>query len=288
MVEFLIEPFGEAFMVRAMAEAVLIGLPAGLLGCWIVLYRLSYTAESVAHSIFPGLVIAALAGIPLILGGTPALLLGAAAIALLSGRLRVERDIATAVVITALFGLGSLLALSAEAPPRLESILFGDILGTSDGDLVAAGFLAVAVMIGLWLMHPRLTAVGFDPASARSLGAAPAITELILILLLATTVLIAVQSFGNLLVVAVLIGPAATARLLSNRLASMLLIAAGLTVVLSLVGLYLSYYLGTAAGASIALAIVITYLITAAVQTFPRPPIGNRLFAPRYDPSDAQ
>lgn len=263
MLEILTDPLAEPFMRRAILEVLLVGLQAGFLGCWIVLYGHSYAAESVSHSIFPGLVLAALAGVPLIVGGAPALVLGALAIALVSRVPRVERDTAVATVVTGFFGLGSLMALSADAPPRLESILFGDVLGVAAGDLVTTAVLTVAVLAILWLMHGRLLAVGFDPGSSSSLGARPAFTDALLLLLLACTALVAVQALGNLLVVALLVGPAATARLISSRMRSMMLISASLATGLGVLGLYVSYYAGTAAGASIALAVVAAYLLAA-------------------------
>lgn len=263
MLDVLTEPLAEPFMRRALLEILLVGLQAGFLGCWIVLFGHSYAAESISHSIFPGLVLAVLAGIPLIAGGAPALLLGALAIALVSRVPRVERDTAVAIVVTGFFGLGALLALSADAPPRLESILFGDVLGVSTGDLATTAVLTVAVLATLALTHDRLLATGFDPASARSLGARPALIESLLMLLLALTALVAVQALGNLLVVALLVGPAATARMVSSRMRPMMLISAALATGLGVLGLYVSYYAGTAAGASIALVIVAAYLLVA-------------------------
>lgn len=266
MIEVLVEPLREEFMRRALAEATLIGVTAGLMGCWIVLYDMAYTTESLAHSIFPGLVVAALAGLPLVFGGAPALLLGAIAIALLARLPGVERDVAVAVVITGFFGFGSLLALTAEAPPGLEALLFGDILGPTDADLALAAALAVLVAAGLLLARWRLLAVGFDPGTARSLGARPALTETALALLLALTVLIGVQALGNLLVVAALVGPAATARMLVDRPGPMMALSAALAMGTGILGLYVSYYLGTSAGASVALAMVLPPLILSTMR----------------------
>lgn len=287
MPDILFDPLGEQFMRRALAEMILIGISAGLLGCWVVLYRISYAAESLAHSIFPGLVIAVLAGIPLIVGGAPALALGAIAIALLARLPGVERDIAVAVVVTGFFGLGALLALSAETPPGLDAILFGDILGASSVDLALAALLAVVVPVGLLLSHGRLLATGFDPATARSLGGRPGLTELTLMLLLAATILVAVQGLGNLLVVAVLVAPAATARMLSDRLLPTMAISVGLAAGLGVLGLYASYYAGTAAGASIALALVVAYLLVAAGTVVLAGRTDGTALEPRYDHSDA-
>jgi ABC-type Mn2+/Zn2+ transport system permease subunit len=166
------------------------------------------------------------------------------------------------VVVTSLFGLGVLLALSPSSPPGIQEVLFGDILGPSDGDLVAAAALAALVAVSLLLLHGRLLAGGFDRGAARSLGAAPGSTEAALLVLLALAIVVAVQGLGNLLVVAVFVGPAATARQLSERIGAMIGIAVAVAVLAGLAGLYLSYYAGTAGGASVALAIVAAYLLS--------------------------
>jgi ABC-type Mn2+/Zn2+ transport system permease subunit len=256
------EPFQEEFMQRAIVEMTLLGLAGGAIGCWVVLYELSYAAESLAHSIFPGLVIAAIAGVPLLLGATPAIVLAALAIALVSRLPGVSRDVGVAVVVTTMFGLGVLLALSPDSPPGIESLLFGDILGPTDADLAAAAALVLAVAVSLTLLHGRLLATGFDRGSARALGLSPAFAEAALLVLLAAAIVVAVQGLGNLLVVAVFVGPAATARQLSDRIGPMIAIAAGVAVLAGLTGLYLSYYAGAAGGASVALAIVALYLVS--------------------------
>lgn len=257
----MLEPLQEAFMQRAIAEIALVGLAGGAIGCWVVLYELSYAAESLAHSLFPGLVIAALAGIPLLLGAAPAIVLAALAIALAARAPGTSRDVAVAVVVTTLFGLGVLLALSPDSPPGVEALLFGDILGTTDGDLLAALVLAALVAGALWLLHFRLLASGFDRGSAAALGIAPGAIEALLLILLGAVVVVAVQGLGNLLVVAVLVGPAAAARQLSDRIVPTILLSAAIAILAGVAGLYASYYLGTAAGASIALAIVAAYLL---------------------------
>jgi ABC-type Mn2+/Zn2+ transport system permease subunit len=267
----MLELFQDEFMRRAIAEMTLIGVAGGALGCWVVLYRLSYAAESLAHSIFPGLVLATLAGVPLLLGAAPAILLAALAIVAVARVPGVSREVAVGVVVTTLFGAGVLLALSPDSPPGLQALLFGDILGPSDGDLVAAAVLAVVVAVGLGLAHPRLLAGGFDRDAARSLGASPGVAEAILMVLLAAAIAVAVQGLGNLLLVAVFVGPAAAARQLTERMAPMIGLAVGIAVLSGLAGLYCSYYVGTAGGASVALSILAAYLLAL---------LGGRLLAP--------
>jgi len=256
----LVHPWTLGFMQRALLELVLVGVVGGVLGCWIVLYELSYSAESLAHSLFPGLVLAALLGFPLVLGGALGVLVAAAAVALASRAPGIERDTAVAIVITSLFGLGVLLALTPASPPGLQTLLFGDLLGVSGSDLATAAGLAAAVLGGVALLHRELLAVGFDRASARALGARPLLADLALLALIAAATLIAVRGLGNLLVVAVLVAPAATARLLSGRLTTMMALAVAVAAACSVGGLYLSYYASTAGGASVAGLLVGVYL----------------------------
>jgi ABC-type Mn2+/Zn2+ transport system permease subunit len=258
----VLEPLQEPFIQRALVEVVLLGVAGGALGCWVVFYGLSYAAESLSHSLFPGLVLAAIASAPLLLGAVPAIVLAAVAIALAARVAGVSRDAAVAVVVTTMFGLGALLALAPASPPGIESLLFGDVFGVTDGDLATAAILVVLVGVALRLLHGRLLVAGFDRGTARSLGVSPALVDAALLLLLGAGIVVAVQGLGNLLVVAVFVGPAAAARRLSDRMLPMMLLAAGLAALAGIAGLYLSYFAGTAGGASVALAIVAVYLLS--------------------------
>lgn len=253
-------------MRRAFAEVLLLGVAGGALGCWVIFYGLSYSAESLAHSLLPGLVVAALLGLPLLLGGAAGLLVAAVAVAV-AGRIpAIGRDTAVAVVITTLFGLGVLLALSVATPPGLQGLLFGDLLGVSDSDLGLAVGLVAVVVAALALLHGRLALVAFDRLNARALGVAPLAVDATLLVLLALTLLVAVQALGNLLVVAILIAPPVTARLVTRRIGRMLAWSAGVAVTAGAGGLYLSYYAGTAAGASIALVLVAGFALAGAAR----------------------
>jgi ABC-type Mn2+/Zn2+ transport system permease subunit len=255
----LSDPWGQELMRRAFAEVVLLGIAGGVLGAWIVLFGLSYATESIAHGLLPGLVIAALAGLPLLAGAAGGALVAAVAIAAAARVPTIGRDTAIAVAVTALFGLGALLALSPDTPAGLSGLLFGDVLGVSDGDLWAAGALAVVVLAATGLLQARLLLVGFDRGNARALGAAPAVVDLVVLVLVAAAVVVAVQGLGSLLVVAVLVAPAAAARLAADRLVTMLVTGTAVAIAAGVGGLYLSYYADTAAGASIAGLLVLAY-----------------------------
>jgi ABC-type Mn2+/Zn2+ transport system permease subunit len=261
MTHYLVEPWTAGFMQRAFLELALVGLVGGVLGCWVVLYELSYSAESLAHALFPGLVAAALLGIPLLLGGAVGVLVAAAAVAVFGKTPKIGRDASVGVVVTSLFGLGVMLALSPSSPPGVNELLFGDPLAVTSSDLVITAVLAAVVLVSLLGLHRRLLAVGFDRGSAVAFGARPVFADLALIVLIALAVVGGVQALGNLLVVAIIVGPAATARLLSRRIPPMMATAALVAVAAAVVGLYVSYYAELAAGASVAAAVVALYVL---------------------------
>ncbi len=261
MIDWLLEPLQQGIVVRGVAELLLLGVVSGGLGCWIVFSNLSYSAESLAHGMLPGLVGAGILGVPILLGGAVGLLVAAVAIAVVARVPRLDTGAATSVVVTTLLGLGVLLGLSPSAPAGLDGILFGDVLGVSDGDILLTAVLAVVVTALLGLLHPSLLLVGFDRVNARALGRSPLVLDVVLAMLLALATLVAVQALGSLLVVAMLVGPAASARLVSRRMAPMMVLATLVAGVASIAGLWLSYHADVAAGASVTLALAAAFVL---------------------------
>ena len=262
MLDWIADPFSGALMQRALAELLILSAACGPLGVWVLLYRRSYAAESISHAMLPGLVIAAVAGLPLLLGAAGGVLVAAAAIVLAGHDERLGGDVGVAVAITTLFGLGALLALAPEVPPRLGELLFGNLLGVTASDLVEAAVLAGGVALALVLAHRRLALSVFDRAAAPSLGARPAHWELALLALLALCTVAAVQGLGNLLLVALILAPGAAALNLTDRLPAALACAAALAALSGVAGLLASYHLEVAAGASVALCAVLAALVT--------------------------
>jgi ABC-type Mn2+/Zn2+ transport system permease subunit len=258
----LLDPWRNGIGQRALVEVLVLSAACGPLGVWIVLYRQSYAAESIAHAALPGLVLASLIAIPLVIGAGAGLAVAALCIALATRIRGVAADVAVAVAVTALFGLGTVMALSPSVPPRLGELLFGDPLSVSGSDLLASAILAAVVIGALTALHRPLALVGFDSQSAPSLGARPARIEASLLLLLALTILVAIQALGNLLVVAILIAPAATALRAAGGLIGALALSAAVAAGCGVAGLYASFYLDTAAGASIALATLVAFALT--------------------------
>jgi ABC-type Mn2+/Zn2+ transport system permease subunit len=250
---------------RALLEAVLLGVACGPLGVWLLAYRQAYAAESLAHAMLPGLAVAATAGAPLLLGAAGGVVVAAVLIAVAARDRRIGGELAVAVVITAAFGAGVLIALSPDAPPRLADLLFGDLLGVSDGDLVAAGALAVGLPLLLAAGHRPLALAAHDPGAAPALGTSPARVGLGVLALLGVAVVVAVQGLGNLLVVALLIAPAVAAAKLAPRLGQRLVVAAVIGAASGAIGLVASDRLDLAAGASVALTASLIALVALTV-----------------------
>jgi len=249
MLAWLTDPLTSPVVQRALAEVLILAVACGPLGVWVLLYRDAYAAESLSHGMLPGLVLAALAGAPLVLGATGGVLVAAAGIALVGRDPRLGSEIGVAVVVSGLLGLGAILALAPEAPPRLAELLFGDLLGVDATDLVVAGVLAAVVVLAL--------------------GAAPLRWELALLVLLAITTVAAVQGLGNLLLVALILAPGAAALRLCRRLPAALALAAALAGLAGIAGLWLSFHLEVAAGASVALCAIAIAAVTV--------PLGGRV-----------
>jgi ABC-type Mn2+/Zn2+ transport system permease subunit len=264
----LLEPLQSGIDRRALIELCVVGGTCAALGWWIVVFRLSFAAESLAHGMLPGLVLAALAGAPLVLGGVGGVVATALATWLAGRDERVGHDAATpAVAATAMIGLGGLLALATDAPTRLEELLFGDPLGVGDDDIAIGGAFAVMGIAALVALHRPLCAVAFDPVGARALGLRPVALALVVLVLLAAALAIAVQALGSLLVLAVMVAPVVAVRRHCGSPGRAMALAGATAVGAGIAGIYASHLLGTAAGASVALALCLAAAGGAALPT---------------------
>jgi ABC-type Mn2+/Zn2+ transport system permease subunit len=270
VVDFVIDPLRSGIDRRALLELAMVGSICGALGFWIVTERLSYSAESLSHGLLPGLVLAALAGAPLLLGGAAGALVAAALIAFAARDARIGPDTGTAIAVTGLVGLGALLALEPDTPQRLQELLFGDPLGVTDGDLVAGAALLLVGGAALAVLHRPLTAIAFDPEGAAAAGMRPGLTRLALLVLLAAAVAVAVQGLGALLVLAVLIGPPVAVRRHTSTPAAAMLAGAAVAVAAAIVAIEVSFHAHSAAGASVALALCAAAALGAALRPWPR------------------
>ncbi|GAA4046982.1 metal ABC transporter permease [Agromyces indicus] len=269
VVDFLLEPLGYDFMQRAFLVTVTAAIVCGVLSCWLVLIGWSLMGDAVSHAVLPGVVLAYLLGTPFAVG---ALVFGLGAVALIflvRATSRVKGDAAIGVVFTTLFALGLVLISVVPSQTDLGHILFGNLLGVSAADLVQVLVLGAVTLAILVLKRRDLTLYAFDPTHAHAIGLNPKALGALLLALLALTVVVALQAVGVVLVVAMVIIPGATAYLLTDRFARMLVIAPAIAAVCAIVGIYASYYLDAASGGMVVLTMGVAFALA-------------YLFAPRH------
>jgi manganese/iron transport system permease protein len=234
----------------------------GVIGSHVVLRGMAFIGDAVSHSVFPGVAVAFVAGFDLVIGGAVAGVVTACLVAVFSQNRRLKEDSVIGVFFAAAFGLGIVILSSAPGySGSLESFLFGSILGISDGDVLNIAVIGGALLIAAFLLHKEFVAVTLDREMARSVGLPVFKLELALYVMVTLAIVISLQAVGNILVLALLITPAATARLLTDRLGVMMLLAPAIGALSTVVGLYLSYALDLAAGGLIVLVVTALFLL---------------------------
>jgi manganese/iron transport system permease protein len=252
---WLTDPLQNAFMVRALVAAAFIGLTCSVIGVFVVLRNLSFIGDGLAHASFAGIVIAYLLKINLYVGGLAFAVLTALGIGSISRKSEVSLDTAIGVLFTAAFALGVLLMSRLHNyASDLQDFLFGNILGVDQLDIVLVVALAVTVLGIVALLYKELLFSSFDPLMAEASGLPTEFLYYLLLVLLAVTIIVSLQAAGIVLVAALLVTPAATAFQLTKRFQSMVIVSACVGVGSAIGGLYASYYLNAASGATIVLA----------------------------------
>jgi ABC-type Mn2+/Zn2+ transport system permease subunit len=251
---FFTDPMAYAFMQRGLVAAVIVGIVCAVMGAFVVLKGIAFIGDAVSHASFPGVVIAFMLGLPIYLGGAVAAVGTALAIGFVSRRSRLRLDTAIGVLFAGAFALGVLLYSSIDSyTGDLLGYLLGNILGIGLADLVQVAVLGVIVLAVVILMRKELLYATFDPLGAAAAGLPVEGLEYLLLGLLGVTIIVSIQAVGIILVVAMLVTPAATAQLLVVRFDRMTLVAAALATVAAVLGLYGSFYLNVASGPAIVL-----------------------------------
>lgn len=260
--DWITEPLEYGFMQRAMMEAIIVGALCGLVGCFVVLRGLAFIGDALAHAVFPGVVLSYIADRSILIGAFIFGSLTALGIAVLSRSRRVSEDSAIGVIFAAFFALGVVI-LSRQGGFRrdLGSLLFGNILGVSMDDVWITAVIAVVVAAIVVALLKEFTLIAFDPAMARAAGYPVFALDVLLLLLVSATIVVSLQTVGNILILALIVTPPATARLLTDRLGVMMAVSVGLAAMAGVVGLYISYHAGTAAGATIVLTSTAVFLV---------------------------
>lgn len=251
--DWLAEPLSYDFMIRALVTTVIAAVVCALLSCWLVLVGWSLMGDAVSHAVLPGVVIAYTLGAPFALGAVIFGFLAVGLIGLVRGTSRVKEDAAIGIVFTTLFALGLVLVSVIPSQTDLNHIVFGNVLGVSRADLSQVAVLAAVTFVVLILKRRDLTLYAFDPTHAHAIGLSPRLLGALLLGLLALTAVVALQVVGVVLVVAMLIIPGATAYLLTDRFARMLVIAPVLSALCSVTGIYLSYWADASPGGLVVL-----------------------------------
>ena len=283
----LLEPLSYPFMVRGLAAVTMVGIVCAVVGTYVILRGMAFFGDALAHAVLPGVAVGYLVG-----GGTRGsvfwwalgtALLVALGIGAVGTRARIKQDTAIGVIFAGMFALGiALISTVRSYAVDLAHFLFGDVLGVSTGDLWLTGIFGALVLLTIVALYKELLVLSFDPVLAVTLRMPVAVLNNLLLVLLAVTTVVSLQTVGVTLVVAMLVTPAATAYLLTRRLPAMMAIAALLGAVSGIAGLYLSFYLSIASGAAIVL--VCTSLFGLTMVLAPRGGLVRRM-ASRRRPS---
>ena len=254
MIEWLIAPFRFGFMQTALLAAILIGLACASIGVYVVLRRMAFIGDALAHTVLPGLAVAYLNQMNLFVGALIAGVLTALGIGWLSRRDAIREDTAIGIMFTGMFALGVLLISTVRSFRDLTHILFGNILGVTVDDLILIAIITAVTLLLLFLFQKELELTSFDPIHAEVIGLKADRLRYLLLILLAFTVVTSIQVVGVVMTSALLVTPAAAAALLTNRLPRMIAIAVLIAVLSGIVGLYASFYADVSSGAAIVLA----------------------------------
>ena len=249
----LLLPFQFGFMTNAFWIMSLISMPTALLSCYLVLKGWSLMGDAISHAVLPGVVIAYLISIPLIVGAFFADMLCAVASGFLSDNCRVKQDTIMGIVFSGMFGFGIVLYTKVSTDVYLDHILFGNMLGVSANDLLTAGLISMGVSTLLLLYRRDLLLHAFDPIQAQAVGLPVSLLHYGMLAMVSLTIVASLSAVGIILSIGLLIAPGAIAFLLTKRFERMLMIAVVLALVSGFAGVYLSFYLDSSPAPTIIL-----------------------------------
>jgi ABC-type Mn2+/Zn2+ transport system permease subunit len=267
VIDALVEPLGYAFFQRALFAAITVGTVCAVVGTFVVLRGIAFIGDAVAHAAFPGVVVAFILQVPFYLGAAVAAVGTSLAIGYVTRRARIRADTAIGVLFAGTFALGIFLYSTIEGyVADLFSYLFGYLLSIDEADVIALVVLGGIVLLVVGVLWKELLYATFDPLGAAASGLRVDLLEYAFLALVAVTIVISLQAVGIILVVAMLVTPAASAQLLTVRFGSLMGLAALIGVATAVAGLYLSYWLNVASGATIVLVQTVVFLAVLALS----------------------
>lgn len=259
---WLTDPLALELFQRALVAAVLMGATCGAIGAYVVLRRLAFIGDALSHAVFPGVVLAYIAGVSIFAGAMIAGALTSVAIAIVSRGQRIREDTAIGIFFAGAFALGIVLISTQSGYQRdLSAFLVGDLLGVGWDDIAVSAVTGIGVIGVLVALRKELLLASFDRVYAQALGYPVFALELLLLLLLTATIVVSLSAVGIILVLAMLVTPAATARLLVDRFTPMMILGAALGALYGVVGWYASYHLAWSPGGSIVLVATLAFLL---------------------------
>jgi ABC-type Mn2+/Zn2+ transport system permease subunit len=265
-VDWLLDPFSDAFMVRALLASIFAVITTSVVGTWVVVRGMAFMGDALAHGVLPGIAIAFLLDVNLILGAAAASVLMILFISLIHRTTQLTEDTAIGLLFVGMLALGVIIvSRSGSFAVDLVSILFGDVLGTTMGDVAIQAVAAAVAVAGVVVFHRPLMALSFNEEKALLLGMRPGLTHLVMMGLVTLAVVTSFRTVGTLLVFGLLIAPPATASLVARRVPMMMLTSIGFGVAAVVVGLFLSFHLDIAAGATMSGLAVVLFFATLAV-----------------------
>ncbi len=257
----LLAPFQFGFMREAFLVSVFVAVPAALVSCFLVVKGWALMGDAVSHAVLPGVVLAYVLGLPLVLGAFVAGITCALASGFISDRSRVKRDTAMGVVFSGMFGFGLVLYAMVETNVHLDHILFGNLLGIEPDDLWTTGIISVLVCAGIALKWRDLMMFVFDPAQVRVAGLSNGVLHYALLSAMSLTIVATLAATGLILAIGLVIAPGAIAFLLVRRFGTMLLVAVLICLVSMFAGIYLSFFIDSAPAPTIVLILTGLFLI---------------------------
>lgn len=260
MIDSLLMPFQFGFMNKAFLVMALLAIPTSLLSCFLVLKGWSLMGDAISHAVLPGIVIAYLAGIPLIIGAFAAGMVCAIGTGFLSGNSRVKEDTVMGIVFSGMFGLGMVLYTKIRTEVHLDHILFGNMLGVKAEDLMIAAAMAVFVGFVVLAKSKDFLVLAFDPIQAKAVGLPVNWLHYGLLTLISLTIVATLSAVGIILSIGLLIAPGAIAFLLTRRFAQMLPVAIIVTWLASFAGIYLSFYIDSAPAPTVIVVLTIIFI----------------------------
>lgn len=259
---WLLEPLAYQFMQRGLLASVIVGVLCAVMGTYVVLRGMAFLGDAMAHAILPGVAVAYLFGGNLLIGAGAAAILVALSIGFFSRQGDVKEDTAIGILFAAALSLGvAMISTMQTYAVDLSHILFGNVLGVSSSDLWMIAIISLVILLMVVLFYKPFLVISFDPVLAATLRLPAELLRNLMLVLLALTVVVSLQTVGVSLAAAMLVTPAATAYLLTRRLGPMMLVSAAIGAFSSVVGLYLSYYFNIVSGSAIVLTATVLFLL---------------------------